>query len=180
MDYLWGELPLPPPPPHTLQVVSPYSIEDAKGLLKSAIRDDNPVVVLENEIMYGREFPVTPAILDPDFTVPIGKAKIEREGAHVTIAAYSRTVGVSLEAAEELEKTYGVSAEVINLRSLRPLDREAIEKSVVKTHHLVTVEGSWPQYGVGAEISASIVESTSMAFYSVTSLIRAVWFRKGP
>ena len=140
-------------------MVSPYSCEDAKGLLKSAVRDNNPVVVLENEIMYGREFPITPDLVNPDFTIPIGKAKTEREGSHVTIVAYSRTVGVALEAAEELEKTCGVSAEVINLRTLRPLDREAIERSVMKTHFLVSVEGSWLQYGIGAEISASMVES---------------------
>lgn len=142
-------------------MVSPYSSEDAKGLLKSAIRDANPVVVLENEIMYGKEFPITPELLSPDFTVPIGEAKIEREGSHVTIAAYSRTVGVALEAAVELQEKYGVSAEVINLRTLRPLDRDAIQRSVMKTHFLVTVEGSWPQFGVGAEISASVTESKS-------------------
>lgn len=139
--------------------MSPYSCEDAKGLLKSAIRDDNPVVVLENEIMYNRVFPVTPDLLSPDFTVPIGKAKIEREGSHVTLVAYSRTVGVALEAAAELEQKYGVSAEVVNLRTLRPLDRDAIKQSVMKTHFMVTVEGGWPQFGVGAEISASMVES---------------------
>ena len=142
-----------------LQVVSPFSSEDAKGLLKSAIRDDNPVVVLENEIMYGQEFPITPEVASPDFVIPIGKAKTEREGSHVTILAYSRTVGVALEAAIELEQKYGVSAEVINLRTLRPMDHDAIRKSVMKTHFAVTVEGSWPQFGVGAEISASLVES---------------------
>ncbi len=138
--------------------MSPYSCEDAKGLLKSAIRDENPVVVLENEIMYNAEFLMTSETLSPDFTVPIGKAKIEREGEHVTIVGYSRTVGVALDAAKELEG-YGVSAEVVNLRTLRPMDREAIIQSVKKTNHLVTVEGGWPQFGVGAEISASIVES---------------------
>ena len=138
--------------------MSPYSCEDAKGLLKSAIRDENPVVVLENEIMYGREFPITPELENPDFTIPIGKAKIEREGSHVTITGHSRTVGVALEAAEELEKL-GVSAEVINLRTLRPMDRDAIRQSVMKTHFLVTVEGAWPHFGVGAEIAASVVES---------------------
>lgn len=130
-------------------------------MLKSAIRDENPVVVLENEIMYGKEFPITPELLSPDFTVPIGQAKIEREGSHVTIAAYSRTVGVALEAAVELQEKYGVSAEVVNLRTLRPLDRDAIMRSVMKTHFLVTVEGGWPQFGVGAEISASVIESKS-------------------
>jgi len=138
--------------------VNPYSCEDAKGLLKSAIRDDNPVVVLENEIMYNMEFEMPPEALSPDFVVPIGKAKVEREGAHVTITGHSRTVGLALEAAKELEKL-GVSAEVVNLRSLRPLDTETIARSVMKTHYLVTVEGSWPQFGVGAEISAGIVES---------------------
>lgn len=142
-----------------LKVVSPFSSEDAKGLLKSAIRDNNPVVVLENEIMYGREFPITPEVASPDFVIPIGKAKTEREGSHVTILAYSRTVGVALDAAEELQQKYGVSAEVINLRTLRPMDHDAIRRSVMKTHFAVTVEGSWPQFGVGAEISASLVES---------------------
>ena len=140
------------------QVVSPYSCEDAKGLLKSAIRDENPVVVLENEIMYNEKFPYTPALESSDFVVPIGKAKIEREGSHVTLVGHSRTVGVALKAAEELEAR-GVSAEVVNLRTLRPMDRDAIKQSVMKTHFLVTVEGAWPQFGVGAEIAASIVES---------------------
>ena len=141
-------------------MVNPYSCEDAKGLLKSAIRDDNPVVVLENEIMYNVEFDMSAEALSPDFTIPIGQAKVEREGSHVTITGHSRTVGLALEAAQELEK-YGVSAEVVNLRTIRPLDVEAIARSVMKTHYLVTVEGSWPQYGVGAEISAGIVESKS-------------------
>lgn len=139
-------------------MVTPYSCEDAKGLLKSAIRDENPVVVLENEIMYGRDFPITPELESPDFLVPIGKAKIEREGSHITLVGHSRTVGVALDAAAELEKR-GVSAEVINLRTLRPMDRDTIKQSVMKTHFLVTVEGAWPQFGVGAEIAASIVES---------------------
>lgn len=145
--------------------MAPYSCEDAKGLLKSAIRDENPVIVLENEIMYGKEFTITPEMMSPDFVVPIGKAKIEREGSHVTLVGHSRTVGVALEAAAELEQ-HGVSAEVINLRTLRPMDRDAIQRSVMKTHFLVTVEGSWPQFGVGAEISASIVESKFIFFHS--------------
>ena len=104
--------------------------------------------------------------LSPDFIVPIGKAKIEREGTHITLVSHSMTVGVALEAAKELELC-GVSAEVVNLRTLRPLDREAIAESVMKTHYLVTVEGGWPQYGVGAEISASVVESKAMFMVEV-------------
>ncbi len=112
--------------------------------------------------MYNVEFEMSPEALSPDFTVPIGKAKVEREGAHITITGHSRTVGVALEAARELEQL-GVSAEVLNLRTLRPLDTEAIAQSVMKTHYLVTVEGGWPQYGVGAEISAGIAESKQHA-----------------
>ncbi|KAJ1560006.1 pyruvate dehydrogenase E1, beta subunit [Cladochytrium tenue] len=141
-----------------LKVVSPWSAEDAKGLLKAAIRDPNPVVVLENELLYGSHFDVTPSLLDPDFVLPFGKAKIEREGTDVTIVAHSRPVGFALEAAAALEKL-GVSAEVINLRSIRPLDTETIVASVKKTNHLVTVEGGWPAFGVGSEIAAQILES---------------------
>jgi pyruvate dehydrogenase E1 component beta subunit len=141
-----------------LKVLSPYSSDDCRGLLKAAVRDDNPVVLLENEIMYGRSFPITDEALDKDYLIPIGKAKIEREGNDVTVVAFSMSVGVALEAADELSHK-GISCEVINLRTIRPMDREAIINSVMKTNHLVTVEGCWPQFGVGAEISASIVES---------------------
>lgn len=137
-----------------LKVVAPWSGEDAKGLLKAAIRDENPVVVLENEMLYGQTFDVPD---DPDYVVPIGKAKIERVGSDVTITAYSISVGLALEAAEQLSKE-GIEAEVINLRSVRPLDTETIVKSVQKTNRLVNVEESWPTCGIGAEISARIME----------------------
>ncbi|CAI2350889.1 unnamed protein product [Caenorhabditis sp. 36 PRJEB53466] len=141
-----------------LKVVSPYSAEDAKGLLKASIRDDNPVVFLENEILYGQSFPVSDEVLSDDFVVPIGKAKIERAGDHVTIVSYSRGVEFALEAAKQLE-ALGVSAEVINLRSLRPFDFESIRQSVFKTHHLVSVETGWPFAGIGSEIAAQVMES---------------------
>jgi pyruvate dehydrogenase E1 component beta subunit len=142
-----------------LKVLSPYDVEDARGLLKAAIRDQNPVVFLENELMYGQSFMVSDAVLDKDFVLPIGKAKIMREGKHVTITAFSRMVGVALQAADELAKD-GIHAEVINLRTIRPLDRNAIIQSVKKTNHLVTVEEGWPTSGVGAEIAATVMEST--------------------
>ncbi|RCN42552.1 Transketolase, pyridine binding domain protein [Ancylostoma caninum] len=163
-----------------LKVIAPYSSEDAKGLLKAAIRDDNPVVFLENEILYGHSFPVSDEVLKDDFVLPIGKCKIERAGDHVTIVSFSKGVELSLEAAKELE-AIGVSAEVVNLRTLRPLDFETIKNSVMKTHHLVTVEQGWPfagpckvrapyskmkgsglpvlVIGIGAEICAQINES---------------------
>lgn len=141
-----------------LKVVSPYSAEDAKGLLKAAIRDPNPVVVLENELMYGQAFPMTAEMEDPDFVVPIGKGKIERAGEHVTIVAHSVSVKTSLEAAEQLAQE-GISCEVINLRSIRPLDLPLIKQSLRKTGRLITVESGWPQSGVGAEIAACIMES---------------------
>ncbi|KAK5967313.1 Pyruvate dehydrogenase E1 component subunit beta mitochondrial [Trichostrongylus colubriformis] len=141
-----------------LKVMAPYSSEDAKGLLKAAIRDDNPVVFLENEILYGHSFPLTEEMQKEDFLVPIGKCKIERPGDHITIVSFSKGVELSLEAAKELE-AMGVSAEVVNLRTLRPLDFETIEKSVMKTNHLVTVEQGWPFAGVGSEICAQVNES---------------------
>lgn len=142
-----------------LKVVSPYDAEDCRGLLKSAVRDDNPVVCLESELMYNVPFDnISDTVLDPDFLIPLGKAKIMREGSDVTIVAHSRPVGFALKAAEELEKD-GISAEVINLRSLRPLDRGTIVDSVKKTNRLVTVESGWPQFGIGAEICASVFES---------------------
>ncbi|XGW28241.1 hypothetical protein V3C99_008217 [Haemonchus contortus] len=141
-----------------LKVMAPYSSEDAKGLLKAAIRDDNPVVFLENEILYGHSFPVTEEMQKEDFVLPIGKAKIERPGDHVTIVSFSKGVELSLAAAKELE-AIGVSAEVINLRTLRPLDFESIQNSIMKTNHLVTVEQGWPFAGIGAEICAQVNES---------------------
>lgn len=140
-----------------LRVVSCYDVEDARGLLKAAIRDPNPVVFLENELMYSREFEVPTSVMDMDFVLPLNKAKVMREGKHVTVVSFSRMVGVCLEAAEALEKK-GISVEVINLRSIKPLDRETIVKSVKKTHRLVTVEDGYPQHGVGAEICALAFE----------------------
>ena len=113
---------------------------------------------LENEIMYGISFPMSQEALSSDFVIPIGKAKIERAGKHITLIAHSRAVQFCLEAAAEMEKQ-GVECEVINLRTLRPLDEETIIKSIMKTNHVVTVEQGWPQYGVGAEIIAKIMES---------------------
>ncbi len=137
-----------------LKVVAPYSGEDAIGLMRAAIRDPNPVMVLENEIMYGQSFEV-PA--NDDFTVPIGKAKIEREGKDVTIVAYSIMVGKACAAAEALAAE-GIEAEVINLRSLRPLDTETIVESVKKTNRLVSAEEGWPVAGMGSEIAAILME----------------------
>ena len=137
-----------------LKVVSPWSAADAKGLLKSAIRDPNPIIFLENEIMYGQSFQVPD---DPDFVVPIGKAKVERVGRHVTITAFSIMVGKALAAADELAKE-GIEAEVINLRSIRPLDVETIAASVRKTNRLVSVEEGWPFAGIGSELAAQMME----------------------
>ncbi|MBX3458138.1 MAG: pyruvate dehydrogenase complex E1 component subunit beta [Candidatus Paracaedibacteraceae bacterium] len=137
-----------------LKVVSPYSAADAKGLLKSAIRDPNPVVFLENELMYGRSFEIP---TEDDFIVPIGKANVIREGKDVTITAFSITVGMALDAAEILAAE-GIDAEVIDLRTIRPLDKETIVRSVMKTNRLVTVEEGWPFAGVGAEVSMMICE----------------------
>ena len=138
-----------------LKVVAPWSSEDAKGLLKSAIRDPNPVIFLENEVMYGQSFDCPD---DKNFTLPIGKAKIEKEGVDVTIVAFSIMVGKSLEAAEILNSK-GISAEVVNLRTLRPLDTETIINSVKKTNRVVTCEEGFPFSGIGAEISAVINEN---------------------
>ncbi len=137
-----------------LKVVAPYSAADAKGLLKAAIRDPNPVVVLEHEILYGETFEVPD---DPDFILPIGRAKIERPGDDVTLVAFSRMVGVALQAAELLAAD-GISAEVINLRSLRPLDTATIIESVKKTNRVVSAEEGWPAAGIGAEIAAVLME----------------------
>lgn len=146
-----------------LKVISIYDAEDARGLLKAAIRDPNPIVFLENELLYGVPFPVTEEVLGADYLIPIGKAKIQREGKDVTIVAHSKAVGTSLEAAAELEKK-GISCEVINLRTIRPLDRDTIIKSVMKTSRLVTVEEGWPQSGVGAEIVALINETEAFDY----------------
>ncbi|PCJ74026.1 MAG: pyruvate dehydrogenase complex E1 component subunit beta [Rhodobacteraceae bacterium] len=137
-----------------LKVLSPYSAADAKGLLKSAIRDQNPVVFLENEIMYGRSFDV-PEI--EDYTVPIGKAKIWREGTDVTIVSFSIGMQYALEAADKLAEE-GISAEVIDLRTLRPMDTETIINSVKKTNRCVTVEEGFPVASIGNHISAVLME----------------------
>jgi pyruvate dehydrogenase E1 component beta subunit len=136
-----------------LKVIAPYDAADAKGLMKAAIRDPNPVVFLEHELMYGETFDV-PDI--EDWVLPIGKAKIRREGSDVTIVAHSRMVGFALEAAEELAGE-GIEAEVIDLRTLRPLDTETVIESVKKTNRIVCAEEGWGQHGVGAEIAARVV-----------------------
>jgi pyruvate dehydrogenase E1 component beta subunit len=137
-----------------LKVVAPWSAADAKGLMRAAIRDPNPVVFLENEILYGQSFECP---TDPDFVLPIGKAKVERVGKHVTIVAFSIMVGVAMKAAEALA-AQGIEAEVINLRSLRPLDTATIVESVKKTSRIVTVEEGWPYAGIGAEVNMQIIE----------------------
>lgn len=141
-----------------LKVVSPYSAEDCRGLLKAAIRDPDPVVFLENELMYGLAMDINDDVLSKDFVLPIGKAKIEKSGDRITLVAHSKAVATCLEAAKQLAAS-GIDAEVINLRSLRPLDAETVIQSVMKTNHLVTVEQGWPQHGVGSEIIARISES---------------------
>jgi pyruvate dehydrogenase E1 component beta subunit len=137
-----------------LKVIAPWSAADAKGLLRAAIRDPNPVIFLENEILYGHTFDCP---VSDDFILPIGKAKIEREGTDVTIIAFSIMVETALKAADALAEQ-GVSAEVINLRSIRPLDIETIAESVKKTSRVVSVEEGWPFAGIGSEIIATVVE----------------------
>jgi pyruvate dehydrogenase E1 component beta subunit len=137
-----------------LKVVMPYTAADAKGLLKSAIRDQNPVIFLENEILYGHKFDVP--LLD-DFLIPIGNARIAREGKDVTLVSFGIGMVYALSAAEELEHE-GISAEVVDLRTIRPMDSETIIQSVKKTGRCITVEEGWPQSGVGAEIIAKIME----------------------
>ena len=137
-----------------LKVVSPYSAADAKGLMKTAIRDNNPVIFLENEIMYGKSFDVPDV---DDFTIPFGKAKIEREGTDVTIVSFSIGMTYALAAADKLAED-GISAEVINLRTIRPMDTETILASVRKTNRCVTVEEGWPQGSVGGFISGVIMQ----------------------
>ena len=136
-----------------LKVIAPYSAADAKGLLKAAIRDPNPIVFLENEILYGQSFDVPR--LD-DFVLPIGKARIARAGDHVTIVSFAIGMTYALKAAEALAEE-GINAEVIDLRTIRPMDVETVVRSVMKTGRCVTVEEGWPQSGVGAEISAQIM-----------------------
>ncbi len=135
-----------------MKVIAPYFAADAKGLLKAAIRDPNPIIFLENEIVYGKSFPVPK--LD-DFVLPIGKARIVRPGTDVTIVAYSITVGQALEAAEKLAQD-GIDAEVIDLRTLRPLDMDTVLASVRKTNRIVTVEQAWPVCSIGSEVCARV------------------------
>ncbi|HLI65521.1 MAG TPA: pyruvate dehydrogenase complex E1 component subunit beta [Caulobacteraceae bacterium] len=137
-----------------LKVVAPYDAADAKGLLKAAIRDPNPVIFLENEMLYGHEFDVPDV---EDWVVPIGRAKVRRTGKDVTLTAHSRMVGFALEAAETLAAE-GIEADVIDLRTLRPLDHATVIESVKKTNRLVTCEEGWGPMGVGAEIVARVVD----------------------
>jgi pyruvate dehydrogenase E1 component beta subunit len=137
-----------------LKVVQPYSAADAKGLLKSAIRDPNPVIFLENEILYGRSFEVP--VID-DFTIPFGKARIHRTGDDVTIVSFGIGMTYALEAADKLAED-GISAEVIDLRTLRPLDYDTVIASVMKTNRCVTVEEGWPVASIGNHISATLME----------------------
>lgn len=137
-----------------LIVLAPFSAADHKGLLKSAIRNPNPVIFLENEMIYGEKFDVPEG---DDHIVPIGKAAVLREGTDVTITAFSVQVGLALKAADALAEK-GISAEVIDLRTIRPLDTETIVESVKKTNHLVSVEESWPFAGIGSELSAVMME----------------------
>jgi pyruvate dehydrogenase E1 component beta subunit len=137
-----------------LTVVAPYTAADAKGLLKSAIRYPNPVVFLENEILYGHSFPVPR--LD-DYLVPLGKAKVARAGEQVTIVAWSMGMAYALKAGEDLAKE-NISAEIIDLRTIRPMDTETVVRSIEKTGRCVVVEEGWAQSGVGAEIAARLME----------------------
>jgi pyruvate dehydrogenase E1 component beta subunit len=137
-----------------LKVVSPWSAADAKGLLKAAIRDPNPVIFLENEVLYGHSFDVPS---DPDFVLPIGKAKVVRPGADVTIVSHSLTVGKCVEAAETLAHE-GIDAEVIDLRTIRPMDVATVVESVKKTNRLLSAEEGWPVCGIGSELAAQMME----------------------
>jgi len=137
-----------------LKVVMPYSASDYKGLMKTAIRDDNPVIFLENEILYGRSFDVP--VMD-DFTIPFGKARIWREGSDVTIVSFGIGMTYALEAADKLAAD-GISAEVIDLRTLRPIDYDTVIASVMKTNRCITVEEGWPVGSIGNHLSATIME----------------------
>ncbi|OXU19154.1 hypothetical protein TSAR_001555 [Trichomalopsis sarcophagae] len=141
-----------------LKVMSPSTSEDYRGALKAAVRDPDPVVILESELLYNMEFPVSDEAMDKDFTIPIGKAKIEKPGKHITLICHGQATPYTLKGAEILAGE-GIEAEVINLRSLRPLDWETIFKSVEKTHRLMTVEFGWPRCGVGSEIVATVMEN---------------------
>lgn len=140
-----------------LIVIAPYSADDHKGLLKSAIRNPNPVVFLENEILYGREEEIENEKLADDYLVEIGKARIWKRGTDITIATFSIQVGKAMEAAQELEKV-GISAEVIDLRTLRPLDIDTVVRSVKNTNRLLLIEEGWPFAGICAEIAMEVME----------------------
>lgn len=144
-------------------VLAPYDCNDAKSLLKAAVRNPNPVVFLENEIMYSETFEISSEVMDPNYLAPIGKAKIMRSGKHVTIVAFSKMVHYSLQAAEQLAKE-GIECEVINLRTLRPLDYKTIAESVKRTTRLVCVEEGWSQSGVASEITALIMETDAYKY----------------
>jgi pyruvate dehydrogenase E1 component beta subunit len=150
-----------------LIVISPYSAADAKGLLKAAIRSPDPVVFLENELLYGQSFDV-PKI--DDYVLPIGKARIARSGKDVTIVSYSIGVGVALEAAAKLEAE-GIDAEVIDLRTLRPLDKKTVLESLKKTNRMVVVEEGWPVCSIASELSAIAMEE---AFDDLDAPVRRV------
>jgi pyruvate dehydrogenase E1 component beta subunit len=140
-----------------LKVVAPYDAADCKGLLKAAIRDPNPIIFLENEITYGFKFDVP---IRDDYVLEIGKARVMRQGSDVTITAFSIMVKYALEAADILQQQFGVNAEVIDLRTIRPLDYPTIAKSLAKTNRLVSVEEGWPQFGVGSEIASLAMEQS--------------------
>jgi pyruvate dehydrogenase E1 component beta subunit len=142
-----------------LKVIAPYSASDAKGLLKAAIRDPNPIIFLENEMLYGQSFDVP----EGDHIVEIGKAAVLKKGTDITITAFSLQVGMALKAAELLEEE-GISVEVIDLRTIRPLDTQTIIDSVRKTHRIISVEEGWPFAGIGSEVITQVCEN---AFYSL-------------
>ncbi|EEC48370.1 precursor of dehydrogenase pyruvate dehydrogenase E1 component beta subunit [Phaeodactylum tricornutum CCAP 1055/1] len=146
-----------------LKVVAPYSSEDAKGLIKAAIRDPNPVMILEHELMYGVAFPMSDEAQSADFVLPLDKAKIEVEGSDATIISFSKTVGLAIEASAAM-KEKGVSVEVINLRSLRPLDRDTILQSAKKTGRVICLEQGWPQCGISSEIAAILMETDAFNY----------------
>lgn len=146
-----------------LKVVAPYSSEDCKGLMKAAIRDPNPVVVLEHELLYGVSFPMSDEAQGKDFVIPIGEARVEKEGTDVTILSFSINMKLAHDAAD-IMSARGVSVEVINLLTLRPIDRDTIINSVKKTGRVVSIEGGWPQCGIGSEIAAIIMETDAFNY----------------
>lgn len=140
-----------------LVVLAGANANDSKGLLKAAVRSNDPVVFLESELLYNMTFPLSEEAQRSDYVLPIGKANIEVEGSDVTLVSFSRQVNNCIEAAKILA-AQGIKAEVINLRSIRPLDTGCLVKSLQKTHRMVTVEEGWPQFGVGSEIAAQMME----------------------